>query len=138
MLNLNITLLIQLVNFFIAIYVLNILLIRPIRDILAKRKAVMDGLTGEAEGFEQNAASRLTRYQAELAQARQAAGQNRDAGAKAGAAEQQTVVNAAHQQAQQILAEAQAAVRAEADATLASLRKQVAVLADKMAAKVIS
>ena len=34
MLDLNITLVFQLVNFFIAIFVLNILLIRPIREII--------------------------------------------------------------------------------------------------------
>ena len=41
MLDLNITLVFQLVNFFIALYVLNLLLIRPIREIIRKRKAVM-------------------------------------------------------------------------------------------------
>ena len=37
MLDLNITLLFQLVNFFIALYVLNLLLIRPIRAIMNAR-----------------------------------------------------------------------------------------------------
>ena len=41
MLDLNVTLLFQLANFFIAIYVLNILLIRPIREIIKKRNGVM-------------------------------------------------------------------------------------------------
>ena len=48
MLDLNITLVFQLVNFFIAIFVLNILLIRPIREIIKKRNGVMDNLAGEA------------------------------------------------------------------------------------------
>lgn len=138
MLDLNITLLFQLVNFFIALYVLNILLIRPVRNIMAERKAKMDGLTGDAEGFERDAASRLENYQAELAHARQAAGQTREAGITAGTDEQQVIVGAAQQKAQQILSEAQAAVRAEAQETLNALRKQVASLANKLAAKVAS
>ena len=74
MLDLNITLLFQLVNFFIAIFVLNILLIRPIRDIIKKRNGVMDNLAGEADNFESQAAERLASYEAELARARQDAG----------------------------------------------------------------
>ena len=49
MLDLNITMAFQLVNFLIAIYVLNILLIRPIRDIIKKRNGIMDGMAEEAE-----------------------------------------------------------------------------------------
>ena len=55
MLDLNITLVFQLVNFFIALYVLNLLLIRPIREIIRKRKAVMDDMSGESESYEYQA-----------------------------------------------------------------------------------
>lgn len=135
MLDVNITMLIQLVNFFIALFVLNILLIRPIRKIMQERKDNMDGMTQEAETFEGEAASRLENYQTQLQQARQEAARNRDAGVQAGTAEQQSIVGGAQQQAQKILAEAQAAVRAEAEETLASLRGNVQGLAKKVAAK---
>ena len=67
MLDLNVTLLFQLANFFIAIYVLNILLIRPIREIIKKRNGVMDDMAEEAGSFEYQAAERPTNYEAELA-----------------------------------------------------------------------
>ena len=70
MLDLNITLLFQLANFLIALFVLNILLIRPIRRIIRQRKDVMDGMRGEAESFEDEAAKRLDNYEAALVQAR--------------------------------------------------------------------
>lgn len=60
MLDLNVTMIFQLVNFLVAIYVLNILLIRPIRDIIKKRNGIMDGMAEEAESFEYQAAERLT------------------------------------------------------------------------------
>lgn len=44
MLDLNITLVFQLVNFFIALFMLNILLIRPIRTIIKKRNGIMDDM----------------------------------------------------------------------------------------------
>ena len=86
MLDLNVTLLFQLANFFIAIFVLNILLIRPIREIIKKRNGVMDDMAEEAGSFEYQAADRLTNYEAELARARQDAGSNREEGRAAGAA----------------------------------------------------
>ena len=52
MLDLNITMLFQLVNFFVALILLNVLLIRPIRNILRQRKSGMDGMGSEAASFE--------------------------------------------------------------------------------------
>ena len=71
MLDLNITLVFQLVNFFIALYVLNLLLIRPIREIIRKRKAVMDDMSGESESYEYQAEQRLSDYDNQLTRARQ-------------------------------------------------------------------
>ena len=79
MLNLDITMLFQLVNFFIVLYVLNILLIRPIRGILKERRDKMDNLSGEADAFEREAEARLASYNESLQSARQEAGQTRDA-----------------------------------------------------------
>lgn len=74
MLDLNITLVFQLVNFFIALFMLNILLIRPIRTIIKKRNGIMDDMAGEADSFETQAAERLAEYEAELARARRTPG----------------------------------------------------------------
>jgi hypothetical protein len=62
MLDLNITLLFQLANFFIALFVLNILLIRPIREIIKKRNGIMDGMSDEAGSFENQAAAEGPRH----------------------------------------------------------------------------
>ena len=59
MLDLNITLLFQLANFFIALIVLNILLIRPVREIIKKRNGLMDDLAGEADAFNAEATEKL-------------------------------------------------------------------------------
>ena len=137
MLNLDITMLIQMVNFFIALYVLNYLLIRPIRAILRERREKMDDISGEAGAFERAAEEKLAAYQAELARARQDAGLTRDAGRAEGVAAQQKIVGDASQKAQAYLAEAQATIKAEAAATLAELQKQVKSLAGKLATRVM-
>ncbi|MBQ3060652.1 MAG: ATP synthase F0 subunit B [Desulfovibrio sp.] len=137
MLDLNITMLFQLVNFFVAIIVLNFLLIRPIREIIKKRNGVISDMTGEADSFESQAAQRLDNYEAELARARQEAGKARAAGREAGQAEQQAIVGNAQQKAREILDETRRKLQDEASVTLAALRDQVGGLSDKLADKLI-
>lgn len=137
MLDLNITLLFQLVNFFIAIYVLNILLIRPVRAIIKKRNGIMDDLAGEADSFESQAAARLANYEAELARARQDAGLTREESRTAGTAEQQNIVGEAQKSAREILTETRQALRAQAEATLSELRNQVSDFSSRLADRIL-
>ena len=125
MLDLNITLVFQLVNFFIAIFVLNILLIRPIRTIIKKRNGVMDNLAGEAN------------YEAELARARQDAGLAREEGRNAGLTEQQSIVGTAQKSAREILADTRRSLREQAEATLSELRNQVSDFSARLADRLI-
>lgn len=138
MLDLNITILFQLVNFLIAVYVLNILLVRPIRAILQERKNTMDNLQGEADAFSREASERMAAYQAALTSARQEATQNREAARAAGLTEQQSIVAAAGQKAQAHIASAQENIKKEAAEALAALKKQVKVLAGKVATQVLN
>ena len=137
MLDLNITLVFQLVNFFIAIFVLNILLIRPIREIIKKRNGVMDNLAGEADSFESQAAERLANYEAELARARQDAGLTREEGRNACLTEQQGIVGTAQKSARDILADTRRSLRGQAEATLSELRNQVSDFSARLADRLI-
>ncbi len=137
MLDLNITMIFQLVNFLVAIYVLNILLIRPIRDIIKKRNGIMDGMAEEAESFEYQAAERLANYEAELARARQDAGLTREEGRAEGMVEQQKLVGDAQKSARDILAETRDSLQAQAAKTLDELRNQVSDFSARLAAKLI-
>ena len=137
MLDLNITLLFQLANFLIAIYLLNILLIRPVREVLKKRQSIVDGMTGDAENFESKAEKSLADYDAALKKARQDAGLARQKGREEGVAEQQTLVGQAQQEARSILDQARTALQKEADETLATLRSQAADLSKMLTEKLI-
>lgn len=137
MLDLNITLLFQLANFLIAIFVLNILLIRPIRDIIRKRRAVMDDLRGEAASFEEDATQRMADYEAALTQARRDAGATCEQGRAAGTEEQQQLLGVARKKAQDILAQTRRELAAEAQETLTALRGQVPALSAEVAEKVL-
>ncbi|MDE7240539.1 ATP synthase F0 subunit B [Desulfovibrio sp.] len=132
MLDLNITLLFQLANFFIALIVLNILLIRPVRDIIKKRNGLMDDMASEADAFNAEAAEKLNHYEAELARARQEAGLTREEGRQSGLSEQQNIVGEAQQSARQLLAENRSALRGQAEAALNELRNGISDFSAKV------
>ncbi|MBR4741539.1 MAG: ATP synthase F0 subunit B [Desulfovibrio sp.] len=137
MLDLNITLLFQLVNFFIALFLLNVLLIKPIRAVLKKRAQIVTDMTGEAEGFESKAEQSLSDYEKALQKARQDAGIARQQGREDGVAEQQAMITSAQNQAHSILDDARRALQKEADATLATLRAQTETLSKMLADRLI-
>ncbi|MBR3664246.1 MAG: ATP synthase F0 subunit B [Desulfovibrio sp.] len=137
MLDLNITLLFQLVNFFIAVYLLNVLLVRPVRQILKRRQQIVDDMSGEAETFESQAEKSLADYDAALKQARQEAAQARLQGREQGQAEQQSLVAQAQKEARSILDQARVSLQKEADDTLAALRAQAGALSEKLADRLI-
>ena len=132
MLDLNITLLFQLANFFIALIVLNILLIRPVREIIKKRNGLMDDMANEADAFNAEAAEKLNAYEAELARARQEAGLTREEGRQSGLSEQQSIVGEAQQSARQLLAENRSALRGQAEAALNELRDGISDFSAKV------
>ncbi len=136
-LDLNITLLFQLVNFLITIVVLNYLLIKPIRKIISERKAMMANLNSDADGFASKAQSSLDEYEAQLVKARQDAAANREEGRNAGLKEQQAVLDEAQKEAQGILGEARARLNAEAEESLKELRAKVDSFSQQLATRVL-
>ena len=70
MINIDITLLIQLVNFLVALAIINYLIIRPVRAVVARRRAQNDELRGSADTIMDEADLKMEGYTARIAQAR--------------------------------------------------------------------
>jgi len=137
MLDINITALIQALNFFIAVIVLNCLLIRPVREIIRQRKAQMDDMAASAEAFARSANDELAAYEDSLSQTRRAAVQAR-AGARQDALNaQQALLADAGKRAQEQLAKAKQALAQEAQNARTALTKQVKPLAAKAVARIL-
>lgn len=132
MLDLNITLLFQLVNFLVALIVLNILLIGPVREIIKKRNGIMDDMAAKADAFNAEADEKLKTYEAALALARKQAGLTREEGRQLGLDEQQSIVGEAQQSARQLLAENRSALRNQAEAALNELRNGISDFSAKV------
>ncbi|MDO4840965.1 MAG: ATP synthase F0 subunit B [Desulfovibrionaceae bacterium] len=138
MLDLNITMLFQLVNFLITIFVLNQLLIKPLRKVMRERKEMMASLATDAQASEDKATSSLDDYESQLTKARQDAASNRDSGRTAGVKEQQALLEEAQKKAQGILGEERKRLHAEAESSLQELRSKVGAYSQQLAARVLN
>lgn len=137
MIDLDSTLLIQLINFLIAIVVLNFLLIRPVREQMSARSTLIQGYASDIEHFTAEADSRLKNYEAALAQARALAGQAREALKQEGIVREQELVAAAHKDARAFLKNARAEVARDAKAASDALLARVDEFAKKSLAKIL-
>lgn len=137
MLDLNITLVFQLINFFIAILLLNYLLIRPVREIIKKRNDIMDQLAEESDHFYTEAVDRLEDYEGQLAKARQEAGKNREEGKSEALAELQAIVGEAEKSAKEMLEENRKFIHRQAEEALAQLRDGIDNFSTKLGNKLL-
>ena len=132
MVDLNITLWIQLANFLVTLVVLNYLLISPIRKIIRKRKDNVEGLIGEIEAFTAD------EYESELRKAREAAAIYRKDGKVMGELERARIFDAASKDAQSEVRTTQAAVRADAGVTRRALQAKMHEFTEAAMAKLLA
>ncbi len=106
-------LIIQVVNFLICLALLNWLIIRPIRSVLALRREKNDALRAEADARNAEAALKLDSYEARLARARAAMAAERDEAKLTAYQAAQTRAEAAGGEARTIRKEATDRLQAE-------------------------
>ncbi len=70
MIDINVTLFIQMANFFIFLILMNIILYRPIRRIVAERNALMEGKRKGIEQADADAAAAVAAFESNLQNAR--------------------------------------------------------------------
>ena len=79
MINIDVTILIQFLNFLILMAVLNYLLFRPLRAIMQQRKETIEGSNQTAKDLEGAIEEKMTRYQDQLQEAKLKGSQERAA-----------------------------------------------------------
>lgn len=137
MIDLNVSFVVQLVNFLITIVVLNWLLIKPIREIIQKRKDTVAGLVSEVETFSGDASAKLEKYEEALIAARKQATEERERVKDVAVAEESKLVSAAMEDAQSVLKAAREDIRAQVNSAMDSLKGQVDALAQKATERVL-
>jgi F-type H+-transporting ATPase subunit b len=125
MITIDLTMPIQIINILILIVIMNIVLYRPIRTILAERNKRISGLEKDVEEFNKNAKLRLEEFDAKLNAARGRA---------------KAELDAVRSEAQGAGAEKLAEIRREADgrktASLARIQEQMAKAGDELRGQV--
>ncbi len=137
MISIDITLVFQVVNFLITLFILNVLIIRPIREVLARHRAHNAALAGDAGSMKDIAARKLESYEARLVQARAQMASSRDAAKKAGEREAQKHLEAVGAEARTIRQNATERMREESAAARRELEGRVAAYAESAIGKVL-
>jgi F-type H+-transporting ATPase subunit b len=137
MIELNITLIIQLVNFLILLALLNVLIYKPIRGIVKQRQAKMSSDLTEIERFNEQARSKLDEYQAALDRARKEAGEIRESEKKTAVAEEKDILAAAGEEGASVLNAARKDIEDQSQEARKALSQQVKKYAKLVTDKVL-
>jgi F-type H+-transporting ATPase subunit b len=116
---------------------LNVLLIKPVRGVIQKRKELMAEQTGKIEKFTADAENKIKDYEAALADARKKGNEIRGEFKEQGTALEHELLAAAGVEAAKTLGEARVALDGEVKGALDSLKKDVEGFATKAADKVL-
>lgn len=137
MIDIDVTIWIQLANFLIIWFIMNQILLKPIRGIIKKRAEHKNEQLGAITGFTENASKKLKDFEAALASARAAGATEREA-LKAKAQEhEQELISAAQRDASAHLASARADLGAQADTASQALKANVRAMAEKATVRIL-
>jgi len=134
---LNLSFVIQLVNFGILVLVLNMFLYKPIRKVLADRRQVIDSARQKTVSVDAEVQTKMAQYQARLHEAKTEAGARRAEALKLAQTEEAVVLGKARQQAADSLAAIRDRVAKEATEARELLKKQAESLSGDICEKIL-
>jgi F-type H+-transporting ATPase subunit b len=137
MVEINGTIFIQIANFIVLIFVLNIVLYKPIRSILRQRKEKMQSLETSAQSTGQQAEERNQAYTDGLKEARLKGQKEKEVLMKAAKDEEQAMVSKINAKAQQELATVKEKIAKDTDAVRSALEKEVDAFASAITQKIL-
>jgi F-type H+-transporting ATPase subunit b len=135
--NLNVTLFIQIINFLVLLFILNAILYKPILAKIREREAKLRQDREKAMELEQKVLDQENLHQAELAGARQIAAQDKAAMLAEAKAKEADFLSKAREDAARIVDEMKTAIQAESVQVRQRLREDMAPLARSIAEKIL-
>ncbi len=127
----------QIINFLILIWVLNMVLYKPIRNILSQRKEKVNGLEQDISSLGQEAVSQDKAYSDGLREARSKGKKEKDAMMEVAAAEEKKVLENINTQAQADMAEVKQKIAKDAEQVRSALQAQVDDFAAAITQKIL-
>jgi len=137
MVDINWTVLIQIANFLVLILILNIVLYKPIRSILRRRKETVQGLENSVAATLRQAEEKNQAFTDGIKKARLQGQKEKEAMMKAATDEEQAILDKIHTQAKQELAAVKAKISEDTNAVRTALEKEVDNFADAITHKIL-
>ena len=137
MINLDITFIFQIVNFLVLMLVLNILLYKPMRKLLAGRAAEIAGGHAKAAELDSDVQEKMAEYETRLHDAKTKASEERGILKKGALAEETVILDQARKEAGDSVSALKKRVAKEAADAREFLREQTASLSLEICEKVL-
>ena len=137
MVDINITLLIQLINFIVLLIALNYILFKPIRAIMAERAQTISGAFTDAKTAQERMQALLEQYNSSLAEAKQKAAAAYGTLYQQGLDSQRDMISAERSKASELLDKARAEITAASASARTELRTESEKLSKDISAKLL-
>jgi F-type H+-transporting ATPase subunit b len=137
MINIDIVLLIQAFNFLVLLFLLNIFLYKPIRKVLADRKAEIFASKEKTVSVDAEVREKVAQYEQKLRDVKAEATEQRNVMLREARQEESLVLEAARRQAADGLTSIQEAIRKEAAEAEVFLQSQADALSRRICEKVL-
>ncbi len=137
MISVDWTLGLQFLNFMILLIILNKILYRPLKKIMAERHETITGLHAGAKDLEASIDEKMQRYQQQLSDAKSQANEERNALKKAAGEEETKLLAEAHRKAISRLEAIKSQVATEAGVASKTLKIEAKSLAQQMTTKIL-
>ena len=137
MINLNWTIWLQFANFMVLLVVLNFLLYRPLRALIAERRQKIEGGHRQAKDLEAQVNEKMAHYQEHLQKAKHQGAQEKALVRDAALKEEAGILSAAHDKAAVHVKTIKNQVAVEATKARQALRAETQELASEIAGKVL-
>ena len=133
----DITLIYQMINFLVLLFVLNLVLYKPIRNILLKRKEKIDGLQDRAEGAQGKLVSKEEEYKNGLKQARAKGLKSKEVFVEEASKEEREIIDGINRKAQAKFAEIKKQVAEETRHAQVALEAEIDSYAKAIGEKIL-
>jgi F-type H+-transporting ATPase subunit b len=137
MVEINWTVFVQIANFLILLFALNIVLFKPIRRILNQRKAKMAALRDSADATDRHVEEKGQAFTDGIKEARLQGQKQKEAMLKAATDEEKEIVARINAKAQEDMAIVKARIEKDTEAVRSALEKEVDIFAGAITQKIL-
>ena len=127
----------QIVNFLVLIWILNMVLYKPIRKILLERKEKVSGMQSDIDGSAQQVKSKEDAYAEGVRQARAAGQKEKEVLMEAAAEEEKAIIGKINETAQAELKVVKEKIVQEMGTVKAALEEEIDAFADAIGQKIL-